>query len=273
MFAYHAGMLDSGDPSGRIIHDKRGAYALYLTGNDEIDSTGPHRFVYKSRQGDNGRYRLTAARPQSRQPVRILRSHTLRCFWAPSAGIRYDGLYKVVGWRLSHDIKTRTWSYDIEFQRLLSEPPMAEVLRRPTAEEVDDYKEYKRIRETIRLVQNPFHRARPLLDSDRETISTVATFQTVDSYIDSKVEPADTRPVMRIDIPKPVFNLAASSLNPATPGSGGMAPGSLFGEHRAVFHDPRALHMVPAPMSVSVNEALETIRKQSLDAIAPFSWQ
>ena len=92
MFAYHAGALDNGDPSGRGICDKRAAYAVLLNGGDEIESSDPHYFRYHARSADVGRYRLTAATPQTREPVRVFRCHTLRSFWAPRAGIRYDGL-------------------------------------------------------------------------------------------------------------------------------------------------------------------------------------
>jgi len=92
MFAYHAGALDNGDPSGRVICDKRAAYAVLLNGSDEIESSDPHYFKYHAKSADVGRYRLTAATPQTREPVRVFRSHTLRSFWAPRAGVRYDGL-------------------------------------------------------------------------------------------------------------------------------------------------------------------------------------
>ena len=63
-----------------------------MTGVSEESSKGPNEFVYRARSNDKGRYRLTAGTPESRHPVRILRSHTLRSFYAPKAGLRYDGL-------------------------------------------------------------------------------------------------------------------------------------------------------------------------------------
>lgn len=77
---------------GAIVSDSNGAYAVVLAGNDEIDSVDPNTFQYVARDSDPGRYRLTAGTPESRQPVRILRSHTLHSFWRPKLGIRYDGL-------------------------------------------------------------------------------------------------------------------------------------------------------------------------------------
>ncbi|KAG9710072.1 hypothetical protein KCU73_g17343, partial [Aureobasidium melanogenum] len=86
--------------------------------------------------------------------IRVLRSHTLRSFFAPRAGVRYDGLYKVSGWRITQDPKTKEINYYISFDRLHSEPPLSPVLEHPTAEELDDYREYKRIRKEIRKNRN-----------------------------------------------------------------------------------------------------------------------
>lgn len=41
-------------------------------------------------------------------------------------------------------------TYDITFKRLLSEPSMEAVLARPWAEELDDYRKYKRMRRDAR---------------------------------------------------------------------------------------------------------------------------
>lgn len=85
-------MLDSSDRNGGVVADSKGAYAVLLSGSDEISSPTPDRIVYRTREGDKGRYRLTAATIDSRHPVRILRSHALHSFWSPRAGIRYEGL-------------------------------------------------------------------------------------------------------------------------------------------------------------------------------------
>lgn len=72
--------------------DSKGAYAVLLTGSDEVSSNAPDSFVYRARDADKGRFRLTAATIDSRHPVRVLRSHALQSFWSPRAGVRYDGL-------------------------------------------------------------------------------------------------------------------------------------------------------------------------------------
>jgi hypothetical protein len=85
-------MLDSSDHHGGVVADSKGAYAVLLTGGDEISSPTPDRIVYRARDGDKGKYRLTAATIDSRHPIRILRSHALHSFWSPRAGVRYEGL-------------------------------------------------------------------------------------------------------------------------------------------------------------------------------------
>ncbi|KAM0714013.1 hypothetical protein Q7P37_010977 [Cladosporium fusiforme] len=135
LFAYRAGMLDSPDPQGGVVADSKGAYAVLLTGSDEISSTTPEKFVYRSRNGDKGRYRLTAATIDSRHPVRILRSHTLRSL-----------CYKVTSWSIVHDEQSHRMVYDITFKRLASEASMDAVLLRPFTEEIEDYRLYKKLR-------------------------------------------------------------------------------------------------------------------------------
>lgn len=92
LFAFREGIINGSEAEGGVVFDAAGAYAVVMTGASEEPSTTPNSFVYRARKNDKGRYRLTAGSPESRNPVRILRSHTLRSFWAPKAGLRYDGL-------------------------------------------------------------------------------------------------------------------------------------------------------------------------------------
>jgi hypothetical protein len=117
---------------------------------------------------DRGRYRLTAANYRSRCPIRVLRSHSLNSIWGPKAGVRYEGLYKVVSWVIrpakphdvsgQHETKLGDIIYEVMFERT-DKKPMECVMKHPTAGELDDYTEYKRLRrvdrEDIRRALSP----------------------------------------------------------------------------------------------------------------------
>ncbi|KAF2860102.1 hypothetical protein K470DRAFT_217853 [Piedraia hortae CBS 480.64] len=146
LFAYRAGIISTPSRSGGIISDPERAYAILMTDDSELCGPNAEEFFYRAADTDRGKFSLTSATPESRTPVRILRSHTLRSFHAPKAGVRYDGLYRVTGWRVLPDEKTKKTKYEIGFKRLENEPSMSSVLRRPTTDEVEDYTEYKRLR-------------------------------------------------------------------------------------------------------------------------------
>lgn len=92
LFAFRAGIIDSSDSIGGITSDNLGAYAILMTSDEEVLGPSAEKFTYRARADDLGRYRLTAATRESRLPVRVLRAHGLRSFWAPKVGVRYDGL-------------------------------------------------------------------------------------------------------------------------------------------------------------------------------------
>ncbi|QDS77482.1 hypothetical protein FKW77_000048 [Venturia effusa] len=131
---------------GGICYNELGAYAVVLKDDDEENSPLPDKFTYKCRTGDGGRFRLTAADFRSRFPVRILRSNTLSSLWSPRAGIRYDGLYKIIGWTIrsvkAEENEGVDVMFDVHFERF-DDIDSDEVLRHPLAEEEDDYRVYK----------------------------------------------------------------------------------------------------------------------------------
>ncbi|KAI4846804.1 hypothetical protein E4T44_04863 [Aureobasidium sp. EXF-8845] len=149
-FAYRDGIIASTSSDGGVTACLQQAYAILLVDGDELDCTDPEHFTYRIRPGDIRGYRLCAGTLASRKPVRILRSHTLRSFFAPHAGVRYDGIYRISGWRVFRDTKTNAVEYYISLDRVPSQPPMGSVLNHPLAAELDDYREYKRIRKEIR---------------------------------------------------------------------------------------------------------------------------
>ncbi|CAD0095890.1 unnamed protein product [Aureobasidium vineae] len=195
------------------------AYALLLADGDEVDCTDPAHFTYRSTPGDSRRYRLCAGTLASRRPIRVLRSHTLRSFFAPRAGIRYDGLYKVSGWRIIQDPKTKAVHYYISFDRLPSEPPLGPILEHPNAEELDDYREYKRIRKEIRQHRNLLRHGLRFGANDTPSTSTQDRIS-----IPKKTDSNDTTKTIK----KPVAKRRGSSLHiqtsPSEPASDSNTP-------------------------------------------------
>ncbi|KAF1844198.1 uncharacterized protein K460DRAFT_160168 [Cucurbitaria berberidis CBS 394.84] len=158
LFAHHAGVVGIESIEGGITFDKHGAYALVLQGTGEVGASSEERFTYRCPLNDKGKFRLTAASAQSREPIRILRSHSTNSAWGPKAGIRYEGLFSVKGWSIrtakTKDTVLGEWKegdivFEIRFERC-DLVPMGEVTMHPTANEVDDYTEYKRLRKVHR---------------------------------------------------------------------------------------------------------------------------
>ncbi|KAF2827837.1 hypothetical protein CC86DRAFT_444974 [Ophiobolus disseminans] len=157
-FAHHAGIIGIEAVEGGTTFDKYGAYAVVLKDTGEVDAISEDCFTYRVPQHDKGKFRLTAATPGSRDPIRVLRSHSINSIWGPKAGVRYEGLYGVKGWSIrqakSADMAGGEWKagdivFEVRFER--KDPvSMEEVSKRPTCTEVDDYSEYKRLRKIHR---------------------------------------------------------------------------------------------------------------------------
>jgi len=56
--------------------------------------------------------------------------------------------------------------WEVSFRRESDESPMELVVKRPLAEEVDDYKEYKRLRKVARIIARDAHHKRPHREDD-----------------------------------------------------------------------------------------------------------
>jgi hypothetical protein len=159
LFAYHAGIIGVESIDGAITFDQHGAYAVVLDDSSEIEASSETHITYRCGLMDRGRYRLTAANFRSRSPIRVLRSHSLNSIWGPKAGVRYEGLYKVISWVVrpakpqdvsgQHETKLGDLIYEVTFERI-DKKPMEYVLKHPTAGELDDYTEYKRLRRVDR---------------------------------------------------------------------------------------------------------------------------
>ncbi|KAF2011104.1 hypothetical protein BU24DRAFT_472249 [Aaosphaeria arxii CBS 175.79] len=154
LFASHAGIIDSATTDGGVCYDRDGAYAVLLKDASEIEALTENAFTYRCGTHDKARFCLTSATWRSRFPIRVLRSHSLNSEWAPKAGVRYEGLYRVDGWiirsvtsqdAMINDTKIGDIIFEVKFERI-DPVPMSEVMKHPTAAEVDDYTEYKRLK-------------------------------------------------------------------------------------------------------------------------------
>ncbi|KAI9875977.1 MAG: hypothetical protein M1830_007618 [Pleopsidium flavum] len=143
--AFRDGMLD--DSNDGITADEDGAYAIVMTDQEEIDTGRVGVIIYQAFSTDPGRFRLMK-NITSRARVRVLRSWRLKSTWAPKAGLRYDGLYQVEGYgtKLNIEHGKDEWQFTFELRRALNQPYMQRALCHPTADELDDWKDYQRVK-------------------------------------------------------------------------------------------------------------------------------
>lgn len=77
--------------------------------------------------------------------VRVLRSWKLRSKNAPKAGLRYDGLYRILSFSV-HLSPPNTWHTAFTLSRLPTQPSLLEALHIPTSDQLDDWKDYQRLK-------------------------------------------------------------------------------------------------------------------------------
>ncbi|KAF2442885.1 hypothetical protein P171DRAFT_522571 [Karstenula rhodostoma CBS 690.94] len=163
LFACYASIIDVDTIDGGVCYDKHGAYAIVIQEGGELDASTESTLTYRCGTDDRGRFRLTTATPRSREPLRVLRSHSVNSIWGPKAGVRYEGLYRVTGWAV-HQPRTPSSNagqkarlgdmyFDVHLERC-DPVPLHEVVKSPTASELDDYSEYKRLRKVHRDFRN-----------------------------------------------------------------------------------------------------------------------
>ena len=92
MFACYDGIIDVDTVDGGICHDKYGAYAILLVEGDRSETPTETTLTVHCRKNDRGKFKLTAATPKSREPLRVLRCHGTKSMYSPKAGVRYEGL-------------------------------------------------------------------------------------------------------------------------------------------------------------------------------------
>ncbi|PUU76034.1 PUA-like domain-containing protein [Tuber borchii] len=125
-----------------------GAYSIVISGGYQAtDRDFGDRILYSGSRGEivpnspeeapltNATMSLIKSY-QTGNPVRVLRSSKCHSKWAPSVGIRYDGLYRVLDYRVEQDEGTRY--YRFELKRILGQDPINKY--RPNPKEVEDFR-------------------------------------------------------------------------------------------------------------------------------------
>ncbi|MCJ1434142.1 hypothetical protein MMC27_003508 [Xylographa pallens] len=143
----------------RVIHgstngitaDVDGAYAIFMTANEEVETNDENVFRYWASQKDLGCLQLMK-NVHSREMVRVLRSWRLYSRLAPKAGVRYDGLYRVSGYGVKlmvNILGEDEWQYSFVLERYHDQAGLDRALCHPTADEMDDWRDYKQTRDSI----------------------------------------------------------------------------------------------------------------------------
>ncbi|KAL8711160.1 MAG: hypothetical protein Q9220_004305 [cf. Caloplaca sp. 1 TL-2023] len=140
------GIVDN--PHYRITAGKTVAYAIAMTQGNETGQYRDDSCSYTPLPGDLGVFRLmTTVNGQERKVLRVLRSWKLQSPLAPAAGVRYDGLYRVVGYgiKLVHSPETGqdSWRYTFHLKREEGQESMAKALTYPMPDQLDDWDDYR----------------------------------------------------------------------------------------------------------------------------------
>ncbi|KAL3427085.1 hypothetical protein PVAG01_00594 [Phlyctema vagabunda] len=112
-----------------------------VTGVEEIGLDGTVKLIKKGGLRDMYPNLITHVGRE----IRVLRGHTLLSKLAPLAGVRYDGLYKII--QYGHRLCTTTETYRLELtlERVHGQRDMDMILCIPLPSELDDWELYNRI--------------------------------------------------------------------------------------------------------------------------------
>lgn len=143
--AFRDGIID--ETSWGITADEHGAYAIVIKGNEESTTATDGLIRYSTSGSDPGVIKLTRTILSNvRGVVRVLRSWKLQSPLAPVAGLRYDGLYRVVGYGVTlsqNQAKKDEWKYSFLLRREPYQTSIKEALVHPIADELDDWNDYQ----------------------------------------------------------------------------------------------------------------------------------
>ena len=148
--AFHEGIISS--PSKSITANRHTAFAIVIQDSQEImTETKEGKLRYQAPAHDRGVFKLMNTMSTSeREAVRVLRSCKLNSSKAPIGGLRYDGLYRVISYGISltssPSIARDRWHYEFTLQREPNQDSLEKALAHPIAEELDDWKDYQRVK-------------------------------------------------------------------------------------------------------------------------------
>ncbi|KAM0562236.1 hypothetical protein ACHAPJ_002681 [Fusarium lateritium] len=131
-----------GSARERPTKGKYGVAALpLLTGQENIDfEDGIIKYVREGRITDMH----VSLMSQVGSTVRVLRGYRLRSPFAPKAGIRYDGLYKICQYGQRLNMVSERHRMILTLERVGGQPPIEDILHIPRPSEMDDWELYER---------------------------------------------------------------------------------------------------------------------------------
>ncbi|KAK0099966.1 hypothetical protein ONS95_013212 [Cadophora gregata] len=142
----HCALRDGavGSVDKMLTMGKSGVVALALLAGEEVTGPTLNLFEY-TKIGHNMDELMKLMACNRGRPIRLLRGSNLKSKYAPSAGVRYDGLHlvKQFGHQLL-DESQNVYRCTIMLERSTSQKPFAEVLRLPKPSHLDDWILYKR---------------------------------------------------------------------------------------------------------------------------------
>ncbi|OAA55239.1 sra-ydg [Niveomyces insectorum RCEF 264] len=120
--------------------DDRGDVIYYSGSRGNRGGLHAHHHPATARATSGGATQALHTSATRGNPIRVLRSASGKSHWAPSVGIRYDGLYRIAQVRRVKDADGEPFER-FELHRLPGQTPLEEVVRKsPTAQQRRDFK-------------------------------------------------------------------------------------------------------------------------------------
>ncbi|KAH7393332.1 PUA-like domain-containing protein [Cadophora sp. MPI-SDFR-AT-0126] len=141
--AFRDGAVGSVDKM--LTMGQSGVVALALLTGEEITGPTLNLFEY-TKIGHNMDELMKLMACNRGRPIRILRGSSLKSKYAPTAGVRYDGLHVVrqFGHKLLDETKN-VYRCTIMLERSTSQKLLAEILRLPKPSQLDEWRLYRKL--------------------------------------------------------------------------------------------------------------------------------